>query len=159
MNRKIYLLGALAMLPLLMASCKSAAFKTETRSITASHSPVLLEPKFVDYTVDLNKKATAMVEGRIKKGETPEIYVNRAAAQAAVNSGADFLFEPVYEVETRKKRITVKASGYPAKYSSVRKLNFNDSLEVKFYNDKYRFDILGLDEIKGSKKKKRFLVF
>lgn len=159
MNRKIYLLGALAMLPLFMVSCKSAAFKTETRSITASHTPVLLEPKFVDYTVDLNKKATAMVEGKMKDGETPEIFINRAVAQAVFNSGADFLFEPVYEVETRKKRITVKASGYPAKYSNVRKLNFNDSLEVKFYNNKYRFDILGTEDIKAGKKKKRMLFF
>lgn len=156
MIRKNYLLGALAMLPLFMMSCKSTAYKTETRSITATHNPVLLEPKYVEYTVNLDKKAEAMVEGKLEKGEDPQIFVNKAIAQAAINSGADFLFEPTYEVEKRKRKITARASGYPAKYTNVRKLNFNDPSEVRFYTNHYGFDGTGVDSIKVGKKK-RFL--
>lgn len=159
MNKKTYLLAVLA-LPILIVSCKSTQHKTETRSLVSTHTPIVLEPKFVDYNVNLDKKAVAMVEGKIKKDESVQVYVNKATAQAAFNAEADFLFEPTIEVERKgRKRIKVVASGYPAKYSGFRKTNMTDSLEVQFYENQQMIKMLGVEELKSGKKKKRFLIF
>lgn len=159
MKRKIFLLGSAAVLALSFTSCKTSAIKTETRTLTSAHTPIVLEPKFVDYEVNLKTKATATVEGKVKKDETAEMYLNKAISQAVTNSGADFLFEPVYEIEGRRKRIKVTVSGYPAKYSNMRKVDMKDSLEAKFYQNQQLIKELGFESIKENKKKKGFLFF
>lgn len=154
MKNKSIILGALVAIALTSVSCRTSEVRTQTKTKFTTETPIVLEPKFVDYEVDLKNKVQGMAEGKVKPHLTADMYAEKAGIQAAQNSNADFIYEPNISVEIRGKRIKATVTGYPAKYTSFRKVDIKDSLEVAFYEKQQGVRTKAVD-IK--KKRKRFL--
>jgi hypothetical protein len=136
--KKIIIMGTAASLVAIMTSCGTYK-ETTTRNMNANVTKVVSEPKIMDYSVDLTKKATGAAEGKLagklsfKKWLTKDYYVQRALVEAINSSNSDFIFEPVIDAEFKKKYISVKIVGYPAKYTKISDMNYKDTTQMKYY--------------------------
>lgn len=138
MKKKVILIGMAVLTTAIMTSC-GAYKETTTRQTNASVTKVVTEPKIMDYSVDLTKKASGSAEGQLagkfsfKKWLTKDYYIERAKVEALNASNADFLFEPVVDADITKKHITVTVKGFPAKYTKMTDLNYKDTIQMKYY--------------------------
>lgn len=155
MKKKLFTLGALAAVTLSVTSCRTSEVKSLTKTKFTSETPIVLEPKFVEYEVDFKNKAKGVAEGKVKGRLTAEMYVSKALTLASENSGADFIFEPNISIETRGKNITATVTGHPAKYASLRKVDIKDSLEVAFYQKQQE---IAKEVVVTKKKRKKVLI-
>lgn len=79
-----------------------------------------------EYT--LSKDLSSMTNGELANCKT------RALQQACKLAGADLIIEPLYNTQSfakDDKHISIKVSGYPAKYINFRKLNSADLEMIK----------------------------
>ncbi len=138
MRKKVLLPATMIALGAIVASCGTYR-ESSNKVLPVVVNEVITAPKLIDYQIDFNKKLTSTVSGKIagklsmKKYLTPEYYKERAVADAIKSGNADFLVEPSFENDVKKKKVTITVTGYAAKYTGVKDINVKDTTEVKNY--------------------------
>lgn len=100
----------------LFNSCSS--IKHSYRQVEIPEQNLLVTPVLVDLDVDLNKRVYA-VSPKVKGVNDA---ISTAYYMALEKSGADVIVDPVYKVESGRKKSIATVSGFYGKYSNVRKV-------------------------------------
>lgn len=132
MKRKVLFVSAVA-LTLGLGSCSSVN-KTYTNKVSNGHHVAeVMMPKYVDYDVDLSKKLSSTISGKIDKEKNQEYYVQQALAQCIASANADFLWEPVISKEVKGINVTVTVTGFAAKFVKTVNVDVKDTAQVKSF--------------------------
>jgi len=111
----------------LLTSCSGYKLQT-TKTMDIKGAGIIYKPVLVDLNVNENK-VTVMVNG--EKRMPLEIVKQNAVAKALSKENADVLIEPVFEIETYRKRFNVTVTGWSATYKNFRAMEVSDSLMLK----------------------------
>src|SRR5690554_2942321 len=136
MKKSVLKIAFIAMTGLVLTSC-ALSKQGSNKNIDVIMTPVISQPKVLEYQVNFDAKATATLEKKMRRGETQEMYIDLALSEAIAKSNCDFIFEPSINVETKgrlaRKRINVRVSGYPGVYTGTKNVDYSDTTQVINY--------------------------
>lgn len=127
MEKLVKTMLAMALLPLIMASCRVYTYEERgARNIEPQHQVVTV-PIVADVELLSTKKITYTETFTKADLENVESYKYMALAHAIKKYEADFLIGAIFEVNTKKdKSLEVTITGVPAKYTEFRKATPED---------------------------------
>ena len=133
MKKSVLKVAILAMTGLVFTSC-AISKQSSNKNVDVIFTPVISQPKVLEYDVKFGAKAVATIDKKMKRGETSAMYIDLALAEAISKSSSDFLFEPSIKVQRKgRKKVMVEVSGYPAVYTGAKNVDYSDSTEVANY--------------------------
>ncbi|MCD4682905.1 MAG: hypothetical protein K8R86_06455 [Bacteroidales bacterium] len=100
----------------IITSCSS--LKHSYRQVEIQEQSLLVTPVLVDIDVNLEKRVTA-VSPKVKGVNDA---ISTAYYMALEKSGADVIIDPVYKVESGRKKSIATVAGFYGKYSNARKI-------------------------------------
>lgn len=136
MKKNVLKVAFIVMLGVSITSC-AISKQGSNKNVDVVMTPVISQPKVLEYQVNFNSKATSTLEKKMRRGENKKMYIDLALAEAISQSNSDFIFEPSIDVQTKggwfRKKVNVSVSGYPGVYTGVKDVDYSDSTEVANY--------------------------
>lgn len=126
--KRHYTLVILLFAIMYLSSCSSSYMTSRTvRKQDVSSTPIVQTPMVAEYTIS-QKKTTDSLVLRNKTVEYAKEYILYTMLE---KNNFDFLVNPTYVIEAKQKRISIKLTGYGAKYTNFRQWEPKDSTYVK----------------------------
>lgn len=119
-------------LVIFMSACSTSESVHTGKSTPVEVSDIVTPVKIVDFETDLTKKIEGVAEGYVSKAASLDFYKEQAIAKACAAANVDFMIEPNFTITTKGGIVTVKVSGYGAKYTEIRNAVPEDSIHFKF---------------------------
>jgi hypothetical protein len=123
---------AMALFAFLLGACSTNESVHPGRSTDVVVSDIVTPVKIMEYEADLSKKIEGVAEGYFSKSANLDYYKEQAIAKACAQANVDFLIDPVFTITNKAGVVSVKVTGYPAKYTELRNAVPEDSIHFKF---------------------------
>jgi len=108
----------------ILSSCATWKKTSNAKKVDITQTRVIHKPIIADLSVGLTK-VRGNATGLTKNLQAVKIEAVKAALYSA-NDG-DVLIEPNFTISTRKKRVQVEVTGYPAMYNNFRSIEESDA--------------------------------
>lgn len=122
---------------ILIAGLFSACTQLRTRTLAVDSEPiyksgVLTKPMVAEVNIEKRKiEGVASVKNAEYPGNASEVALTFAIRNALKSGNADFIVQPLYDIENTKGVTTAKVSGYAGKYKVFREFKLSDT--TSFY--------------------------
>ena len=111
-----------------LSSCSSTYMSSRTeRKQDISTTPIVQTPMVAEYTIS-QKKTTDSLVMRNKTVQYAKEYILHTMLE---KNNFDFLVNPTFAIEAKQGKISIKLSGYGAKYTNFRQWEAKDSTYLK----------------------------